>query len=63
MINSNVTKDISYQRASETFGQWSDGRYVYGLNFASKEEAETFGSGFEGIVQKLKSSATGSIGI
>jgi len=54
VINSNVTKEITYSRASETFHQWSDGRYVYGLNFASKEEAETFGTGFEDVVKKLK---------
>jgi len=58
VINSNVTKDIVYSRASETFHQWSDGRYIYGLNFASKEEAETFGSGFETITKKLKDGST-----
>jgi len=58
VINSNVIKDIVYSRASETFHQWSDGRYIYGLNFASKEEAETFGTGFETIVKKLKDGST-----
>jgi len=55
VINSAVTKDTQYTRASDTFHQWSDNRYIYGLNFASKEEAEKFGGGFEGIVVKLKS--------
>jgi hypothetical protein len=55
VINSNVTKDTQYTRASETFHQWSDSRLIYGLNFGTKEEAETFGSGFESIVQRLKS--------
>jgi len=54
VINSNITKDITYSRASENFHQWSDGRLVYGLTFATKEEAESFGSGFEDIVRRLK---------
>jgi hypothetical protein len=55
IINSVVTKDIQYSRASETFHQWSDSRLIYGLNFSSKEEAENFGKNFEEIVNKLKS--------
>jgi len=55
VINSSIAKDTQYTRASETFHQWSDNRYIYGLNFPTKEEAETFGSGFEGVVNRLKS--------
>jgi len=54
VINANVTKAVSYSRATETFHQFSDGRYIYGLNLASKEEAETFGTGFEDLVKRLK---------
>jgi len=61
VINSNVSKDTQYTRASETFHQWSDNRYMYGLNFPSKEEAETFGSGFEQTVNKLKASGGNTI--
>lgn len=62
VINSNVTKDTQYTRASETFHQWSDNRYIYGLNFVTKEEAESFGTGFEQTVSKLKGgSGSGSV--
>jgi len=54
VINSNVIKDTQYTRASETFHQWSDNRYIYGLNFPTKEEAENFGGGFEATIAKLK---------
>jgi len=54
VINSNITKDTTYTRASETFHQWSDNRYIYGLNFALKEEAESFGTGVEGVIGNLK---------
>jgi len=59
-INSNVTKDTQYARLSEIFHQWSDSRFIYGLNFGSKEEAETFGTGFEGVIQRLKGSGGAS---
>jgi len=58
VINSTLAKDTAYTRASETFHQWSDNRYIYGLNFVTKEEAESFGTGFENIVNKLKSGGT-----
>jgi len=60
VINSNVTKDTQYTRASETFHQWSDNRYIYGLNFVTKEEAEGFGTGFETTVTKLKEGSPSS---
>jgi len=58
VINSVVTKDTTYSKPSEMFGQWSDSKYIYGLNFPSKEEATTFGSSFEGVINKLKGGAT-----
>ena len=54
VINSNVTKDTTYTRARDTFHQWNDARYIYGLNFGSSEGANTFGTGFEGVIAKLK---------
>lgn len=35
-------KGLKYNQATPTFHQWRDARQVYGLNFASKEEATTF---------------------
>ncbi|KAL6071030.1 WH1 domain-containing protein [Balamuthia mandrillaris] len=54
VINSTVFKETTYQKASDTFHQWSDNRYAYGLNFASKQEANTFASAIYAAIEKLK---------
>ncbi|KAI1897317.1 hypothetical protein AGOR_G00082070 [Albula goreensis] len=42
VINYSIVKGLKYNQATPTFHQWRDARQVYGLNFASKEEAITF---------------------
>ncbi|XP_046551843.1 protein enabled homolog isoform X4 [Haliotis rubra] len=42
VINCAILKGLKYNQATATFHQWRDSRQVYGLNFASKEEAEHF---------------------
>ncbi|CAB1343193.1 unnamed protein product [Coregonus sp. 'balchen'] len=42
VINYSIVKGLKYNQATPTFHQWRDARQVYGLNFASKEEATTF---------------------
>ncbi|XP_046874409.1 enah/Vasp-like a isoform X1 [Hypomesus transpacificus] len=42
VINYSIVKGLKYNQATPTFHQWRDARQVYGLNFASKEEASTF---------------------
>uniref|UniRef100_F6V1N0 Ena/VASP-like protein n=1 Tax=Xenopus tropicalis TaxID=8364 RepID=F6V1N0_XENTR len=42
VINYSLVKGLKYNQATPTFHQWRDARQVYGLNFASKEEATTF---------------------
>ncbi|XP_043930969.1 ena/VASP-like protein isoform X3 [Protopterus annectens] len=42
VINYSIAKGLKYNQATPTFHQWRDARQVYGLNFASKEEATTF---------------------
>ncbi|XP_067274497.1 enah/Vasp-like b isoform X2 [Pseudorasbora parva] len=42
VINYSIVKGLKYNQATPTFHQWRDARQVYGLNFASKEEANTF---------------------
>ncbi|KAG8449238.1 hypothetical protein GDO86_016056 [Hymenochirus boettgeri] len=42
VINYSLMKGLKYNQATPTFHQWRDARQVYGLNFASKEEATTF---------------------
>lgn len=35
-------KGLKYNKATATFHQWRDNRQVYGLNFTSKEDADSF---------------------
>lgn len=42
VINCNIIRGLKYNQATPTFHQWRDQRHVYGLNFASKEDAEAF---------------------
>ncbi|XP_072558607.1 ena/VASP-like protein isoform X2 [Paramormyrops kingsleyae] len=42
VINYSIVRGLKYNQATPTFHQWRDARQVYGLNFASKEEATTF---------------------
>ena len=42
VINCAILKGFKYNQATPTFHQWRDSRQVYGLNFGSKEEAESF---------------------
>ena len=42
VINCAVNKGLKYNQATPTFHQWRDSRQVYGLNFGSKEEADSF---------------------
>jgi len=42
VINCAIVKGLRYNRATPTFHQWRDNRQVYGLNFASKDDADNF---------------------
>ena len=42
IINCAIIKGLKYNRATPTFHQWRDNRQVYGLNFASKDDADNF---------------------
>jgi len=42
VINCAILKGLKYNQATPTFHQWRDNRQVYGLNFGSKEEADSF---------------------
>jgi len=53
-INSAVVFSMQYERASERFHQFTDYQdVVYGLNFASDEDATSFGSSVEQVLQEL----------
>ena len=42
MINCAIVKNLKYNKATATFHQWRDQRQVYGLNFQSPQDAESF---------------------
>ncbi|XP_026675853.1 protein enabled-like [Diaphorina citri] len=42
VINCVILKSLKYNQATSTFHQWRDNKQVYGLNFSSKEDADSF---------------------
>ncbi|KAG5676341.1 hypothetical protein PVAND_006184 [Polypedilum vanderplanki] len=42
VINCSIVKGLKYNQATATFHQWRDSKYVYGLNFSSQQDAESF---------------------
>lgn len=42
VINCSILKGLKYNQATATFHQWRDSKYVYGLNFSSQHDAESF---------------------
>ncbi|GAV00147.1 hypothetical protein RvY_11035 [Ramazzottius varieornatus] len=56
VINCAIPKGLKYHAATPTFHQWRDQRQVYGLNFASAEDALVFASSMAQAVEMLNSS-------
>lgn len=42
VINCAISKGLKYNQATVTFHQWRDNKQVYGLNFSTREDAESF---------------------
>ena len=61
VINCALAKGLKYNEATPTFHQWRDQRQVYGLNFPSKEDAQTFGQAVSAALENLRSGATAPI--
>ena len=61
VINCALAKGLKYNEATPTFHQWRDQRQVYGLNFPSKEDAQTFGQAVSAALENLRSGATGML--
>lgn len=59
-INSQLSKDTVYTRTRETFHQFQDPRYLYGLNFVNITEAEGFAVEFDKAVNSLKGGGGGA---
>ncbi|XP_049319398.1 enah/Vasp-like a isoform X5 [Astyanax mexicanus] len=62
VINYSIVKGLKYNQATPTFHQWRDARQVYGLNFASKEEAGTFSTAMLFALNVLSSQEPGPAG-
>ncbi|XP_028852173.1 enah/Vasp-like a isoform X5 [Denticeps clupeoides] len=63
VINYSIVKGLKYNQATPTFHQWRDARQVYGLNFASKEEATTFSNAMLFALNVLNSQEAGPAGL
>ncbi|KAH9515467.1 hypothetical protein Btru_014568 [Bulinus truncatus] len=55
VINCAIIKGLKYNQATPTFHQWRDSRQVYGLNFASREDAENFSQAMLTALETLNS--------
>lgn len=53
VINCAILKGLKYNEATPTFHQWRDSRQVYGLNFASKDDASNFSAAMRGALEAL----------
>ena len=53
VINSPIYKELFYQKSSETFHNWNDNAYLYGLNFASLTDANNFAETMQISVDSL----------
>lgn len=42
VINCALVRGLKYNQATPTFHQWRDNKQVYGLNFSSKDDADSF---------------------
>eukprot|EP00043_Microstomoeca_roanoka_P011779 m.111369 g.111369 ORF g.111369 m.111369 type:complete len:455 (+) comp15295_c1_seq1:222-1586(+) len=54
VVNSNILRNTTYNKATDAFHQWRDARgVVYGLNFSSKEGAASFAAEVETAIKTL----------
>jgi len=53
VINVFIQRTLKYNQATATFHQWRDQRQVYGLNFANKEDAESFAQAMKSAIDTL----------
>lgn len=60
VLNCPIFKGMKYNEATPTFHQWRDPKHVWGLNFASKEDATLFSKSMMHALEAL--SVSGSAG-
>jgi len=61
VINCAILKNLKYNQATPTFHQWRDSRHVYGLNFANRDDSETFANAMMTALDLLNSEYFGQI--
>nr|CAD7257296.1 unnamed protein product [Timema shepardi] len=62
VINCAILKGLKYNQATPTFHQWRDNKQVYGLNFSSKEDADSFARAMFQALEILSNSISRSLG-
>ncbi|PSN32311.1 Protein enabled [Blattella germanica] len=62
VINCAILKGLKYNQATATFHQWRDNKQVYGLNFSSKEDADSFARAMFHALDMLSNAITRSVG-
>ncbi|XP_055945299.1 ena/VASP-like protein isoform X2 [Argiope bruennichi] len=53
VINCSILKGLKYFQNTPTFHQWRDNSQIHGLNFASRDDAETFALAMERVLDIL----------
>ena len=53
VINCAIVRGLKYNQATPTFHQWRDQKQVYGLNFASAEDAANFAAVSDSLTDRL----------
>jgi len=59
ILNTPIFKGLLYQKVSEMFLQWTDHTTIFGLSFASEEEANAFTDNMTNAINHLKRLADG----
>ncbi|XP_069677524.1 protein enabled isoform X3 [Periplaneta americana] len=62
VINCAILKGLKYNQATATFHQWRDNKQVYGLNFSSKEDADSFARAMFHALDMLSNSISRTMG-
>ncbi|XP_067007842.2 protein enabled [Anabrus simplex] len=62
VINCAILKGLKYNQATATFHQWRDNKQVYGLNFSSKEDADSFARAMSHALDILSNVLSRSVG-
>ncbi|ESO05019.1 hypothetical protein HELRODRAFT_78249, partial [Helobdella robusta] len=61
-INCAILRGLKYNQATPTFHQWRDNRQVvFGLNFSSKEEADSFAQTMMVVLDTLSGACIGGM--